>query len=151
TARFHTNTGYAGQRGDMVILLSFLLLLGGAQAAAQSDGALSGQVVADGTNTPIADARVFVFPAGPIVRPIGPPPQTVTDTQGRFTLTHLAAGRYRIDVQKTGFARLNEMGAPGPTVDVAAGQTATVQLHLQKGAVIAGRVLDASGEPMPDV
>jgi carboxypeptidase family protein len=124
----------------------------GVQAAPPSEGALSGQVVADGTNAPVADARIVVFPAAPRSGPFGgPPPQAMTDAQGRFTVSRLAPGSYRIDVQKTGFAPLNDMTQRGPTADVTAGQTTSVLLRLHKGAVIAGRILDAAGEPISDV
>jgi hypothetical protein len=87
--------------------------------------------------------------------PMGPmsmPPQTLTDQDGRFVFDKLAPGSYRVDAQKTGFAPLNEPGrAMTAATDVAAGRTVDLQLQLQKGAVIAGKVLDASGEPMADV
>jgi len=133
------------------IILSLLFLVGGFQSTVESTGAMSGQVVADATNAPVADARVVVFQSqrsGPLG---GPPPQAITDAQGRFTLTRLAPGTYRIDVQKTGFAPLNDMGRSGPTASVEGGKTTNVPIRLQRGAVIAGRILDASGEPMPDV
>jgi len=53
-------------------------------------------------------------------------------------------------VQKAGFASVGEPGL-APTTEVAAGKTTTVALTLQKGGVIAGKVLDAKGEPLPDV
>jgi hypothetical protein len=53
-------------------------------------------------------------------------------------------------VQKTGFAPLVEPGR-AQTAEVSAGQTTELVLHLQKGAVIAGKLLDTSGEPVTDV
>ena len=37
------------------------------------------------------------------------------------------------------------------TIDVVAGRTSELTLQMQKGAVITGRIVDPSGEPMPDV
>jgi protocatechuate 3,4-dioxygenase beta subunit len=138
------------------IVLSLLLAISATQGSQEAFGTLSGRVVADGTNAPVADARIIVMPTGPRTRPlpagpIGPPPQATTDSDGRFTFPHLRVGTYRIDVQKTGFAPLAEMGQPGPTTQIAANQSASIELRVKKGAVIAGRVLDAAGEPMPDV
>ncbi len=80
----------------------------------------------------------------------GPPPQAVTDQDGRYVFERLRPGAYTVAVEKTGYA------APiGPSnarrVEVAAGQSIDdVDLHLERGAVIAGRVLDPAGEPLPD-
>ena len=80
----------------------------------------------------------------------GPPPQAVTDQDGRYVFERLRPGTYTVTVEKTGYA------APiGPSnarrVEVAAGQSLDdVDLHLERGAVIVGRVLDSAGEPLAD-
>jgi protocatechuate 3,4-dioxygenase beta subunit len=134
------------------ICFAVVLALSVGQAAAPAaTGSLSGRVVADGSGAPLAGARVMVMPARPN-GPFGPPPQATTDEDGRFAFTSLAPGQYRITVQRTGYAPLGQDIGPGQTVTVAAGQAAAgLQLTLQKGAVIAGRVLDPSGAPLPDV
>jgi len=124
---------------------------------APTTGALSGRVTVEGTNAPLAGVRIMLFPAGRLDRPpraagqmIGPPPQTVTDQDGRFRFDRLWPATYRIDVQKTGFAPLTLTNREG-TIDVVAGRATELALRMQKGAVITGRVLDPSGEPMPDI
>ena len=77
------------------------------------------------------------------------PPQTLTDQDGRFVFTNLVPGGYHMQVQKTGLAPLFEPGR-APTAQVSAGQTTELALHLQRGAVIAGKILDSSGEPVTD-
>ena len=134
----------------MHLVVSFFLALFINQAAASATGGITGRVVADGTNAPIAGARVLVFPAGRPTGPMGPPPQAITDQDGRFAFGKLAPGEYRLDVQKTGFAPLNEPMTQPRTFTVAAGQPLSVDLRLQRGGVISGRVLDARGEPMTD-
>jgi hypothetical protein len=64
----------------------------------------------------------------------------------------LTPGAYRLSVQKTGFAPLNGPGVPTSSpIQLVAGQVIdNLDLHLQKGAVISGKVLDAAGEPLPD-
>jgi len=115
-------------------------------------GRIAGRVTVDGANSPVAGARIMLFPAvrpGGQMRMMGMPPQALTDQDGRFVFDKLAPGSYRMDVQKTGFAPLVEPGR-APMTQVNAGQTTAIVLRLQKGAVIAGKLLDASGEPLTD-
>ena len=116
---------------------------------------LSGRVTAEGTNAPVAGARVMVFPmmraAMPPSGPMAIPPQAMTDQDGRFVFNSVAPGEYRIDVQKTGFASLMDPSTRPRTYTVAAGQALdNVSIVLQKGAVISGKVLDQKGEPVTD-
>src|SRR5215204_3340031 len=144
-----------------VVLLCGLIL---SQAAATSTpattGRIAGRIVADGANTPIAGARIVVLPTrmprptagggsalgGMMWRPL----QAQTDEDGRFVLDKVEPGSYRLDVQKNGFAPAGE-GGRGQTTEVVAGKTTNVALALQRGGVIAGRVLDAQGEPLSDI
>jgi hypothetical protein len=132
------------------LVVSFFLALFINQAAAPATGGITGRIVADGTNAPIAGARVLVFPAGRRTGPMGPPPQATTDQDGRFALSNLAPGEYSLDVQKTGFVPLNGPMTRPRTFAVAAGQLVSLDLHLQRGGVISGRVLDGTGEPLTE-
>jgi protocatechuate 3,4-dioxygenase beta subunit len=132
------------------LVVSFFLALFINQAAAPATGGITGRIVADGTNTPIAGARVLVFPAGRWTGPMGPPPQAITDQDGRFALSNLAPGEYSLDVQKTGFVPLSDPMARPRTFTVAAGQLLSLDLRLQRGGVISGRVLDGTGEPLTE-
>ena len=118
-------------------------------------GRLSGRVTAEGTNAPIAGARVMVFPmmrtAMPPSGPMTMPPQGMTDQDGRFVFNGVAPGEYRIDVQKTGFASSADPTTRPTTYTVVAGQALdNISIVLQKGAVISGKVLDQQGEPVTD-
>ena len=85
------------------LTLSALLTL--AQAAAiQSPGRITGQVVEQGRNTPIANARVNLVS---MARPTGGPPrmfEAIADADGRFALENIPPGAYRIQAAKAGFA-----------------------------------------------
>ena len=131
-------------------LLAVALAVGQSSATAEPAGRLVGRVTVEGTNAPIASARVILLPGARPAGPFGPPPQTTTDQDGRFAFDRVAPGEYHLQVQKAGYAPVPD-AALGRAVRVAAGQAIDVELHLQKGAAISGRVLDANGEPVAEV
>ena len=133
-----------------------LALLIDQTAAPAATGRISGRVVAEGTNAPVAGARVMIFPMMrgqmPPTGPMPIPPQGMTDQDGRFAFNGVAPGEYRVDVQKSGFASSMDPMARPKTYTVAAGQALdNISIVLQKGAVITGKVLDQKGEPVSDV
>jgi Carboxypeptidase regulatory-like domain len=132
------------------VLLAAVLVLGQG-ASPLTYGRVVGQVVEQGQNTPIAGARINMLPAG---RPATLPPpmyETTTDAEGRFALEYVPPGEYRLQASKAGYA-MPTLDVPPPTVDVSTGQTpANVSIALVLGGAIAGRVLDASGEPQTEV
>jgi hypothetical protein len=143
----------------MPVLFLSLVLAGAlsSEQAPQSNAPvarISGRVVEDGTNVPVSGARVTVYAVDQ--RSVasfspGPPPQAITDQDGRFIFDGLPPGRYRINVQKGGFASpLPPDPSAFGTFDVAAGQILDgVDVSLLKGAVITGQILDpSSGEPV---
>jgi protocatechuate 3,4-dioxygenase beta subunit len=135
--------------GLFILIASFL-----AQAAPVATGAMRGHVLEDGSNKPVVGARILLFPQGG--RPfVGPPPQSTTDADGAFTFAALAPGDYRLDVQKNGYVpwgipQPGMRSAVPPLFHVEAGRPTIADLHLQKGGVVAGRILDANGEPLAD-
>jgi carboxypeptidase family protein len=133
----------------LVVSLVIALSMGQLSAPAGTGG-ISGRVVAEGSNAAVAGARVFVFPAGRRTGPIGPPPQTITDEAGRFVFAKLEPGEYRIEIQKTGFAPMNDPMSPARTMTVVAGPPIVAEFRLQRGGVVSGRILDSKGEPMTD-
>jgi protocatechuate 3,4-dioxygenase beta subunit len=80
----------------------------------------------------------------------------MTDADGAYEFTPLAAGRYNVFVSKAGY-----LGAPwgqlrpsegGKPIDAAAGQTIDhVDFALQRGGVMAGRIFDEFGEPLSGI
>ena len=137
----------------MMSIIGTLLVMSLAQSAAPpAPGTISGRVTSVGTNAPIAGARVMVMPMfQPTTARSGPinfPQPGITDDNGRFSVSNLAPGEYRVDVQKTGFAPMQDPMTKPTTYAVGAGQSIDVSIVLQKGAVISGKLLDQKGEPV---
>jgi hypothetical protein len=86
----------------------------------------------------------------------GEPVTAQTDDNGRFAFHDVAAGQYRLNGGKTGFAD-QEYGArlnpnSGALLKVSAGEAVKdVTFKLVPNAVIGGRVVDQDGEPMPNL
>ena len=93
-------------------------------------------------------ARVTVHPARMRGAFSGPPPEALTDENGRFAFNGLAEGDYRVDVQKTGYAPSVQPFDPSVSVHV---PNDRLEIRLQRGGVITGRVLDGSGQPVSDL
>jgi carboxypeptidase family protein len=144
-------------REVVVLLISLLIVAISAVQTTQqleTTGRVAGRITVDGTSAPVAGARVTLMPMsqGRPAGPMGMPPQATTDQDGRFAFDRLAPGPYRVDVQKAGFAPINQ---PRPqaavSVTVAAGQTSPLDVRLKKGAVITGRIVDSAGEPIAEL
>lgn len=78
---------------------------------------------------------------------------TSTDANGVFEIRDLPAGRYIVVARKAGSAEMpfgqRRPGEAGTPIDLADGQTAErVNFVLSRGAVIAGTIVDDSGEPI---
>ncbi len=67
---------------------------------------------------------------------------------GTFRIGHLRRGKYRVQAND-GVNPPFEAGGAGHTVDVASA-IVNVTIMVDRGAIIRGRVVDPSGEPMPD-
>lgn len=137
----------------MQAIVGLLVAISLSQAApAAPAGRLAGRVTVEGADTPIAGARIILMPAGRPAGPTGPPPQAMSDQDGRFAFDRLAPGEYRLDAQKSGFAPLVVPGTRPGTIVLAAGQSLDgVSIRLQKGGVIAGKVLDQRGDPFTEL
>jgi hypothetical protein len=74
-----------------------------------------------------------------------------TDANGRFVITGVDAGDYRISAQREGFIR-SEFGqrtptGTGVTVKLTAGQLFNANIPMTPGSVISGRVITPDGDP----
>jgi len=139
----------------MALLVASLTLIGtllsGQPQADPRMGQVSGQVIEDGTNVPVAGARVFLVIDGVFSPGAALPPSSITDRDGRFRFEALAPGRYRIAAQKASF--VPPMAPSAMTAfELSAGQILDgLNVSLRKGGVLAGRVLDPFGQPLVEV
>jgi len=137
------------------LVRSLSCLLGGGLAAAQSQqvldqaSVLAGQILDANTNRPVRMASVILRPEAPSVQPVG----TTTDDGGNFTISNVQSGRYRLTVTRSGYLR-QEYGAKlaeqaGTLLELQHGHhLGDLILRLTPHAVVSGRVIDDSGEPV---
>lgn len=71
--------------------------------------------------------------------------QAVTDAAGAFHLDHLAAGRFRLQAARSGFAPAS---VPGIEIPDEPGEVSLEEIRMEAGAVIEGRVTDPRGAPV---
>src|SRR6266536_8642 len=118
-------------------------------AAPAPAGRISGRVVTSDTGRPVKRARVFLNAA----ELPGGGRGMLTDDSGLYEITDLPAGRYRLNVSKSGFVSLSygqrrplQAGTPLQLLD--GQQLKGVDFQLPRGSAIAGRVLDEDGDAM---
>ncbi len=124
---------------------------GGAPGAARpATGIITGRVLAGEGGGPVSAATVTLSTGGSGSRDS---PRVLTDAQGRYFFSGLAAGSYNVNVTKPGwlpgaFGRGRPGGATTPVVLAAAQRHGDTDVPLWKSAVITGRVLDSAGDAM---
>jgi outer membrane receptor protein involved in Fe transport len=108
-------------RGLIIVSLALASIPPAAPLCAQgSNGTVRGQVTRTAPEAPVAGAQVFV---------VGTRVGGVTDAQGRYNFTGVPAGTHTVRVRALGFHPADK------TVDVAAGQTATVDFTVTSAPV----------------
>lgn len=117
------------------------------EAPPKGTAVLKGQVMA-ANGTPIRRAQVRAMSmegrGGGV---------TSTDSEGRFEIKELPAGRFTITATKGGYVQSQygqrRPSEPGTPIELSDGQTAEkVNFVMSRGGVIAGKVVDDGGEPV---
>jgi hypothetical protein len=111
---------------------------------------ISGVVMSAGSQ-PSPVRRVVVSISGDVL----PLRSVVTDDAGRFVFNRLPAGSFSIAARKAAYLSTEhgstKPGRTGSRIAIAAGEKRAIALTIFKGAVIAGTLRDASGQPLAGV
>ena len=125
--------------------LAFLLIQSPAAAS------IKGTVVSRQTGKPLGNATIELRIMGGNTTA----KTTTTDGDGKFVLSRLAAGSYRLIARRSGYVQTEfsplGAGVAGTPVDLKADQQLTgVQLALTATGTISGRIIERDGQPMPN-
>lgn len=142
-----------------LIVIFGLLCLAALAETSPKTGAISGRVIRANNGQPIAKVKVVLIkqkaplPSGAIEDFSSLQSSTMTDGEGKFEFDDLEPSSYIVSAEKPGFidetASSNGDGS-SRTLTVKAGATeGGIEFRLLQGAVLAGRVLNEDGEPMP--
>ncbi len=140
----------------MLFLALGLAVLLGLQApvAPSASAGVTGRVLETDTKRPVPGAQVSLVPEARPQGGVFAPPRAEraeTDANGVYRFENLEAGRYRLMVQRAGFAIQGFPPSPPPAVQVLPGQIQTApDVLLERGGVIAGRVMDHAGQPLAE-
>src|SRR3989440_12782558 len=102
------------------VAAAWLVATGFAAGPLSAQGTLSGQITDKSNQQPIAGAAVLV---------VGTSLQARTGREGRYSITNVAPGQYRVQVRFIGFATATQ------AVAVAAGQSATLDFAITPAAI----------------
>ncbi|HXP69996.1 MAG TPA: carboxypeptidase regulatory-like domain-containing protein [Candidatus Dormibacteraeota bacterium] len=114
---------------------------------------IAGQVLQSGSDQPLKKARILLTAADDNS---AQPYIAASDADGRFVITDVRAGRYKIEADRDGFLSEfhvgNKSGDTSSILSLNAGQKITdLVFRLQQCGVITGRVLDEDGDPVRSV
>lgn len=108
-------------------------------------GTVAGLVASDGEPVVFANVQIHPLEPPPRSESITWGPVARTDAEGGFSIGRLWPGRYRLEVEANGFQSWSS-----DPFTVAAGERKQLDVELERGALVVGKVLLANGTPVPD-
>src|SRR5262245_30557310 len=121
-------------------------------AAKTGTASISGRVVLKGE--PARNVLVYLQPQqGPAPSNPEAVQRARTDADGRFRISGVAAGAYRVIALAPGFTSPGSIQPylQGGTINVSEGENVeNIEIELKQGGVITGRVTNSKGRPMAD-
>jgi carboxypeptidase family protein len=146
----------------MAICLALLIGAQAPQAPAANQtpatATIRGHVFAGDTSQPLRKAQVRAIQID-----VAPGPNATrenrlvtTDSDGKYELKDLPAGRYNLSASKGGYVQIawgqQQPNEPGKPLEILNGQTVErVDFTLSRGAVITGRIVDEFGDPLSNI
>jgi hypothetical protein len=120
------------------------------RAQTQGTASIAGRVTAAATSKPVAGVPVMA-----VCYENGAQKGATSDAQGRYELTGLPVGRYRLSVRPERYLSM-EYGQrppePGKPIDLADGERFDkADFSLRRPGAIEGRLVDEFGDPAPNV
>ncbi|MFI2708565.1 carboxypeptidase regulatory-like domain-containing protein [Micromonospora sp. NPDC018662] len=138
---------FARRAATAAVVAGFLVLPGSAPAQAAETSTVSGRLTTS-AGAGAADAQVEVFDADTYATA----GWTTTDSDGRWSVGGLDAGRYLVGFQPVDqpaqYYRQQAMIWDADPVTVGNGETATADDQLRATGVLTGRITDAGGAPV---
>ncbi|HKQ91166.1 MAG TPA: carboxypeptidase regulatory-like domain-containing protein [Blastocatellia bacterium] len=144
----------------LISLTVFNLVAARAQSAPDKASAtIAGRVTLDGAGAPGAHVMLKPYVSDRVIRSLignsgveqPPAPTAVTDAEGRYRLTNVAPGKYRVSVFAPAQVVEGERDSltSGKIVNVAEGDNVEdVDFSLTRGVVITGKVTDEKDRPV---
>ncbi len=116
-------------------------------------GTVSGQVRDARSRGPLVNALVQLIPVDMTREHLKEPqPPGRTDHDGRFEIRLVSPGRYRVLGSAPGYPLLDPFFGSGPLIEVVGGSAVSgVDVPLQRGAIISGRIFDEQGNGLDGV
>jgi protocatechuate 3,4-dioxygenase beta subunit len=123
--------------------------------SAPAKASIQGIVMKAGTGRVLNGARITFRRLDAAQSPLNTRTPVTTDATGRFLVTGVDPGQYRISAERAGYVR-QEYGqrtatGTGTVISVVAGQRLELQFQLLPAGVISGRVVDEQGEPASQI
>ena len=136
-------------------LLLIWLIVGLQEPAVEQAGkaTLTGVVARIGTGDPLTKAQLRLTPWD---RGGNQPTITaITDSGGRFVLSEVVPGKYRLRVTRNSYVRqaylAKRPGGRGKGLELVAGEEKELLILMSPAPTISGRVFDMDGEPLANV
>ncbi|PTA46384.1 carboxypeptidase-like regulatory domain-containing protein [Micromonospora sp. RP3T] len=138
---------FARRAATAAVVAGFLILPGSAPAQAAETSTVSGRLTTS-SGAGAADAQVEVFDADSYATA----GWTTTDSDGRWSVGGLDAGRYLVGFQPVDqpaqYYRQQAVIWDADPVTVGSGETATADDQLRATGLLTGRITDAGGAPV---
>jgi hypothetical protein len=120
------------------------------QKQQQAPASISGKVVSTQTGQPLKKAWVIARTQGAGRQA---PQMVLTDSDGKFKFKEIPAGRISLIASKNGYVtqpygKKTTRGGATPITITAGQEVKDILFRLQRGGVIAGRIVDEDGEPV---